>query len=800
MTIKAGNNVRVMATDLQENALLTRIEGGDLIALDAKYHLRCLTALRNRHRSLMRQRQDCSDNQKEEHKFEARAFVELTTHVENCVEGGQLYFKLSSLREMCEHRLLDPGIGKEINKARFRDQVLKHFPHAQEQSDGKNVILVFEQGMQEILKQALQCDFEEDALILAKAAKLVRGDIFESNGFKFNASFPSECQKDSVPTYLKSLVTMILVGIDLKDQSSDDSQACLTVSQTILFNCKKRTPTVKSRHVLEYEPPLPLYMGLGVHTQTRSKKLITHMYELGLSVSYDRVVEVENQLATAVCENIANNGVVCPAQLRKGLFTVSALDNIDHNPSSTTAKGSFHGTGISLFQFPSKSNMGHFQGGIAMPSPETEKNHHLPGSFTIVPAVALMKANVAVPATPNPIKSFDGHLGTAHMEEKCWLDHSLKVIEMEELNKGEIVAWSAYHASLQDVSDDLQPALTQLLPLFYEKAATASMIKHGMDVQCKATQFLNPGQIPVMAVDAPLYALAKFVRWNWPQTHGEDKCVVMFGGLHIEMAMWKTYGDYLEASGWTTALTEAGIASSGTADSILKASHLTRTRHAHQVSALALSKLQQDAFLGMVTEKPHDDQTKDVWRQDMISKSPTFQYWDTILNMEILGLIFVRAHREQNFPLYVESLKALVPWFFALDHQNYARWIPVHIRDMESLPASIHKEFEEHGHWVVPKTTNRFSSIPIDQAHEQNNDLVKSSGGAVGLTENPSAFKKWMIAGPEQARLLKEFEQEYISQDGNKQQHHEEGLYTQKIFKSKHWLWCTPSVGWPIPS
>ena len=181
-------------------------------------------------------------------------------------------------------------------------------------------------------------------------------------------------------------------------------------------------------------------MGLSVHTQTRSKILITHLYELGLSVSYDPVVEMENQLATAVCENISKNVVVCPAQLRTGLFTVSALDNIDHNPSSTTVKGSFHGTGISLFQFPSKSNMGHFQGGISMPSPETENNNHLPDSFTIVPAVALTKANVAVPATPNPIISFEGHLGTVNMEEKCWLDHSLKVIEMEELNKWEIVA------------------------------------------------------------------------------------------------------------------------------------------------------------------------------------------------------------------------------------------------------------------------------------------------------------------------------------------------------------------------
>ena len=108
----------------------------------------------------------------------------------------------------------------------------------------------------------------------------------------------------------------------------------------------------------------------------------------------------------------------------------------------------------------------------------------------------------------------------------------------------------------------------------------------------------------------------------------------------------------------------------------------------------------------------------------------------------------------KDFTLYVESLKQIVPWFFALDHQNYSRWIPVHIRDMESLPPPIFEEFKENGHWVVSKTMNRFSAMPIDQCHEQNNEVVKGSGGAVGLTENPSAFQKWMLAGPEQARLF----------------------------------------------
>ena len=38
---------------------------------------------------------------------------------------------------------------------------------------------------------------------------------------------------------------------------------------------------------------------------------------------------------------------------------------------------------------------------------------------------------------------------------------------------------------------------------------------------CMVTEFLNPGQIPVMAFDAPLFALAKFVQQNWPHAHGK---------------------------------------------------------------------------------------------------------------------------------------------------------------------------------------------------------------------------------------------------------------------------------------
>ena len=145
------------------------------------------------------------------------------------------------------------------------------------------------------------------------------------------------------------------------------------------------------------------------------------------------------------------------------------------------------------------------------------------------------------------------------------------------------------------------------------------------------------------------------MQWKWPNTDGEGKHVVMMG-LHIEMAMWSTFGDYLDGPGWTAALTQAGIASSGTADSFLKACHLTKTRYAHQVSAVALAQLQGEAYvsLGAFLSKP-------AWRESMKKNSPMIQYWDTILSLELIGHVFVKVHREKKFTLYCDSLKEITP-------------------------------------------------------------------------------------------------------------------------------------------
>jgi hypothetical protein len=102
---------------------------------------------------------------------------------------------------------------------------------------------------------------------------------------------------------------------------------------------------------------------------------------------------------------------------------------------------------------------------------------------------------------------------------------------------------------------------------------------------------------------------------------------------------------------------------------------------------------------------------------------------------------------------------------------------------MKTLPESIQQQFQEC--WVVSKTANKFSSMPIDQAHEQNNALLKGPGGIIGLTENPVSFRRWLVAGPEIVRCMEEFEDRSLVKKGQaKTQHHDQGLSTQKNFQS----------------
>ena len=238
----------------------------------------------------------------------------------------------------------------------------------------------------------------------------------------FNCSFGS----DSTPASLLALVSMVLYGASITSQTTVSStpQPALTISQLLQFSssaCKKvkQSPDVP-RHNAARETPLPIYLGIMLHSKTRKRELVDKLFELGLSVSYDRVLNISTELGNKVCHHYEAKGVVCPPELKCGLFTTAAIDNIDHDPSSTSSHDLFHGTGISLFQQPADTFAGLDQVLITNDADDIVKGKrkHLPESYTSVPPATLPRQDLQIPRQNGPNKA-DGNLIPQARTKEC---------------------------------------------------------------------------------------------------------------------------------------------------------------------------------------------------------------------------------------------------------------------------------------------------------------------------------------------------------------------------------------------
>jgi len=284
--------------------------------------------------------------------------------------------------------------------------------------------------------------------------------------------------------------------------------------------------------------------------------------------------------------------------------------------------------------------------------------------------------------------------------EYRWLEH---VRLTEEIDNSVHITWSAYNAS-QVMDHQMEVSVSALMPLLRDKAQEISTVKHAMDKIKEALAYLNPSQTPVISADQPLFALIKQIQWQWPQKYGNY--VALMGGLHTEMAALRMIGRMLKGSGWTAALENAGIASSGTTESFLSAACVTKTRRAHQITACALYVCMQSTFSSVDLDASSDASAGtsfEEWRTAMCSSLPNFEYWSTILNAELDMLSFIRALREGNFAAYKESLMTLLPYFFSSDSTHYSRWLTIHLLDMMTLQQKFPDVYEQfmEGKFVI---------------------------------------------------------------------------------------------------
>ena len=302
-----------------------------------------------------------------------------------------------------------------------------------------------------------------------------------------------------------------------------------------------------------------------------------------------------------------------------------AINNIDHNPSSTTSQGSFHGTAISLVQHPTSENPGQPRNANVFES--TSSNNRclaqLPLSYCSADPVALPVSDLHPSEVIPDLLVCATKNSESYSQENDWLCNATNLVSKKTLESEDFVSWAAFRASQASLSS-CSPAIISLLPMFTENAHSFAMNLNSIKVVKSAVQHVNPSQIPVVAFDQPLFAIAKQIQWTVAD-YGESSFVPMFGGLDIEMAAYKMLGKWTEGSGWTVVLVNAGVATQGVADSFITTSHLTRTRRAHQVTAASLFIIMGRAYNTYKVKAEEDGGTvmsNEDWKKAMAEKSP----------------------------------------------------------------------------------------------------------------------------------------------------------------------------------
>ena len=174
-------------------------------------------------------------------------------------------------------------------------------------------------------------------MCLTRAADIVRNDLFAKFP-AFNDHFDSNYVHAPVPKSLLCLVRMLLEGphfmkncpVDAGCDNTDNGDVAVNVAQLIRYNStEKMCDGGERRHSLDRETPLPVYVGLLLHTKMRNDGLVNKLSCLGLCISYDRVCDIKESIASHLCKGYEERKLVQMASIKDGL--ISLFQHPDQN-------------------------------------------------------------------------------------------------------------------------------------------------------------------------------------------------------------------------------------------------------------------------------------------------------------------------------------------------------------------------------------------------------------------------------------------------------------------------------------
>ena len=153
-------------------------------------------------------------------------------------------------------------------------------------------------------------------MVLSRAAKIIHEHMFDKEEI-FNGDLSRKKQRDSVPSPLLHLISLILEGGSIRDDNSNS--VAVNIDQFIKFKKvkHKRQTSSSTHHSKKNETPLPVKIGFMVHAKARKKSPVEKLAVKGLSISYSRVQEFQDNTTRELCQQYLDEGIVCPKNIEK---------------------------------------------------------------------------------------------------------------------------------------------------------------------------------------------------------------------------------------------------------------------------------------------------------------------------------------------------------------------------------------------------------------------------------------------------------------------------------------------------
>ena len=393
--------VRKAATEMGDSLLLTKLSEGSLFARGACYHHQCLTEFRNRYRTFLASENPDTARLKD---IESSVLAQTMMYIEESLAKSTdtdvaTSIKLSDVRKFYDHSLARmTGKESNVNVTRLKDKILELESDLQAVSDKKEIYISYKDDLAAALKYASRSEVN-DVVSLCRIVRKIKAELADRKQI-FNGHFEENCQEQSVsPTFL-SLMNMLTEFEITDDVESSKLSPALVLAQLLAFNsAKNRKSTGAIRHNADQETPVAIYIAFLIHSKTRSEDLVNRLHSLGLCISYDRLSTLSTYLGNSVLDQCDKDGLVCPSSLRRNLFTTQAVDNIDHNPSSRTAKDSWHGTAISTSQHLKDKDDGTIWQPLDLQKDKLQSKllKQLPTEYTSISPYVLKNKNIVTP-------------------------------------------------------------------------------------------------------------------------------------------------------------------------------------------------------------------------------------------------------------------------------------------------------------------------------------------------------------------------------------------------------------------